>query len=360
MSTPPNRPVDGLPEKTPQDLGRIGQRRELRVAGIKVAGRRRRPSGEKDPLPRELKRSGRFWLVMGIAVSLLWVSLFSFPATTNFWERLDHRILNWFVDLRNETATTILAAIQFLGSPWFIRPLRWITILVLVAFRRWRILIGVAIAFVVVDTVQRGLENALGRPRPLVEIIGDWVGYSHPSKPIALLAVTVVVAGLALVPRGRWRTRWFAASTLLVALLALALLYLGTDHPTDVLVGWILGPVVGVLVFRWVAPESVFPVDYRRGRTAHLDVSGARGVAIANAIQDQLGLVVHSIEPFGLEGSGGSTPLRIRCEAEPVEGFLFAKLYARSHLRADRWYKIARTILYGSLEDEVSFSSVRA
>jgi tRNA A-37 threonylcarbamoyl transferase component Bud32 len=28
-------------------------------------------------------------------------------------------------------------------------------------------------------------------------------------------------------------------------------------------------------------------------------------------------------------------------------------------LRADRWYKVARTILYGSLEDEVRFASVR-
>jgi tRNA A-37 threonylcarbamoyl transferase component Bud32 len=38
---------------------------------------------------------------------------------------------------------------------------------------------------------------------------------------------------------------------------------------------------------------------------------------------------------------------------------VFGKLYARSHLRADRWYKAGRTILYGSLEDEVSFRSVR-
>ena len=38
---------------------------------------------------------------------------------------------------------------------------------------------------------------------------------------------------------------------------------------------------------------------------------------------------------------------------------VFAKLYASSHLRADRWYKWGRTVLYGSLEDEVRFTSVR-
>jgi tRNA A-37 threonylcarbamoyl transferase component Bud32 len=62
-----------------------------------------------------------------------------------------------------------------------------------------------------------------------------------------------------------------------------------------------------------------------------------------------------------LEASGGSTPLRIRVAAtgrEP-ERFVFAKLYAKSHVRADRWYKFGRTILYGALEDETPFQSVR-
>ena len=38
---------------------------------------------------------------------------------------------------------------------------------------------------------------------------------------------------------------------------------------------------------------------------------------------------------------------------------LFGKLYSAGHLRADRWYKLSRTILYGELEDEVAFESVR-
>ena len=39
--------------------------------------------------------------------------------------------------------------------------------------------------------------------------------------------------------------------------------------------------------------------------------------------------------------------------------FVFAKLYTKGHVRADRWYKLWRTILYGSLEDEHPFQSVR-
>ena len=344
--------------ETTTDLGGVGERRQLRIGGVRIAGRRRRPSGEKPPLPRELKRSGFFWLAIGVVVALIWISLFAVPTTTNLWSGIDHRALDWFVSIRNDATTEVMEAFHALGSLWFIRPLRWATILVLALFRRWRALIGVFIAFIVVDTVQRVLAEQVGRPRPLVEIIGDWVGYSHPSEPVALLAVTVVVAGFALIPHGKWRNWWFAGTAVLVGLLAVSLMYLGTDHPSDVAIGWIIGPVVGLLVFRWVAPESVYPVAYGRGRTAHLDVSGPRGEAIKAAITEQLGLPVLEIEPFGLEGSGGSTPLRIKCEENP-DVYVFSKLYARNHLRADRWYKMARTILYGSLEDEVHFSTVR-
>jgi tRNA A-37 threonylcarbamoyl transferase component Bud32 len=77
-------------------------------------------------------------------------------------------------------------------------------------------------------------------------------------------------------------------------------------------------------------------------------------------MRDQLDLDVLEIKPVGLEGSGGSTPLRMRVrEADGEENYVFAKLYAQSHVRADRWYKLGRTILYGALEDEARFTSVR-
>jgi tRNA A-37 threonylcarbamoyl transferase component Bud32 len=102
----------------------------------------------------------------------------------------------------------------------------------------------------------------------------------------------------------------------------------------------------------------VFPVVYRRGRTAHVDVTGRRGEAIRTAVHDQLGLTVTEIKPVGLESSAGSTPLRLRVEGGP-EQFVFAKLYTKGHVGADRWYKLWRSILYGSLEDESAFKTVR-
>ena len=54
---------------------------------------------------------------------------------------------------------------------------------------------------------------------------------------------------------------------------------------------------------------------------------------------------------------------RLDAAAPPVDGapprYLFGKLYARTHLRSDRWYKLGRELLYGRLEDEKPFNTVR-
>jgi tRNA A-37 threonylcarbamoyl transferase component Bud32 len=141
-----------------------------------------------------------------------------------------------------------------------------------------------------------------------------------------------------------------------LAVLATTRLYLGVDHPTDVVMGVILGVAVTLVVFRVLVPTDSFPVTYRRGKSAHLDVGGPRGDAILHALRDQLCLDAVAIKPFGLAGSAGSTPLKITLGDGTK---LFGKLYAKNHLRSDRWYKLFRTLVYGRLEDESTFSSVR-
>ncbi len=61
---------------------------------------------------------------------------------------------------------------------------------------------------------------------------------------------------------------------------------------------------------------------------------------------------------MGLSGSAGSTPLRLRVEGASSP-YLFGKLYSRTHLRSDRWYKLGRELMYGRLEDEKPFNTVR-
>ena len=347
-----------LGERVVRQLEGVGERRQIQVGRLRISGKRRRPSGEKPPLPRELKMAGKIWLVIGLTTLGMWITLFAIPGSAEWWQRQDTAILGWLVDLRTDIATTISKAIHALGSTWTFRPLRWATFLVLIFYRQWRHLFAAIIAVVGVDALIAWLANEIGRPRPLVPILSNWSGYSHPSTPTAALAVTLGVMGFALFPKGTWRNRWLAGSGAAVTALVLSRVYLGVDHLTDGVVGVLFGLAVAVVTFKLFVPEAVFPVSYGRGVTAHLDVTGLRGEAIRQGISDQLGFQVKTMEPFGLAGSGGSTPLRIEIEGGPVP-VVFAKLYAANHLRADRWYKMGRTILYGSLEDEVRFTSVR-
>jgi tRNA A-37 threonylcarbamoyl transferase component Bud32 len=214
------------------------------------------------------------------------------------------------------------------------------------------------------------------RPRPEgIQVLGPWHGFSYPSRAVAALALSLVGLTYMLVPQGRWRVArddggdepadgvsratWVIAATIVV--FGIARIYLGVDHPTDFLFGAIIGVAIPVVAFRTLVPAEVFPITYRRRKTAHLDISGRRGDAMRRALREQLGIEVAAIEYFGLEGSGGSTPLRIFPASDGRGGAkpLFGKLYAANHLRADRWYKVGRTLLYGRLEDEFSFSTVR-
>jgi hypothetical protein len=191
-----------------------------------------------------------------------------------------------------------------------------------------------------------------------VSIIDSWGGYSAPSPPVGVLTIFLMGAVYCLAVPGRPRTYAKTAVAVVLTVFCLARLYLAVDNLDDVLLAVALGVAIPVTAFRFFTPNEVFPVVYRRGRTAHVDVTGRRGEAIRQATRDQLGLTVLEIKPVGLESSAGSTPLRLRVEGGQDE-FLFAKLYTKGHVRADRWYKLWRTILYGSLEDESPFKTVR-
>ena len=326
-------------------------------------GKRRRPSGEPPPLPRRLGLSGRVWIgLVGAFITIVGLVLAYESLSTQF-DRWNAALLRQLVAIRTGWLTSLVLGVNAaLASRWTVRVLRLGTLAALVGLRRWRHLLTFLGSVITVELAAFQLSILIASPRPLdVRIIGSWEGYSSPSTPVAALAVTLVGMAYALLPQGRPRSwgKWLAGATLL--LFAIARMYLAVDHPTDILSAVILGVTIPVVGFRFFTPNEVFPVTYRRGKAAHLDVSGRRGQAIRTAVQDQLGFTVLDVQPIGLEGSAGSTPLRLRVaatESEP-ERDLFAKLYAQSHVRADRSYKLARMILYGALEDEAPFQSVR-
>jgi membrane-associated phospholipid phosphatase/tRNA A-37 threonylcarbamoyl transferase component Bud32 len=332
-------------------------------AAIQRVRRRRRPSGEPPPLPRSLNTSGRWWLGLSALTVLLWVVVLATGSLTAV-DLADTRVLQAISRVRSPALTDVAEFAGILATPLAVKVIWLANMVVLVVFRRWRHLFVWLAVGVVVANLATFAAGLLRRPRPYeVEILGPWAGFSMPSLPMTVLSAFLVSTVYALIPRGRFRTIGKWTVVVLLAVTGASRLYLAQDHPTDVLAGVVLGVAAPLAAFRLFTPNEVFPVRYGRGRTAHLDVTGPRGEAIVRALKDQLGMVATSVTPFGLAGSGGSTPLRITVQAEPgrsdAQSAVFAKLYAATHVRSDRWYKLGRTLMYGRLEDEKPFHTVR-
>jgi tRNA A-37 threonylcarbamoyl transferase component Bud32 len=323
-------------------------------------GRVRRPTGAPPPLPKKIGATGVLRLaLLGLVVIPGCIWLHDNPAPL---DRFDAAITDALVSLRVGWLDTVARSINTVASRYGLGLLMLLTIAGVAWFKRWRHLILFLISVALSGLLAEGLLLLASRPRPFdVTIIGIWEGYSAPSLPIGGLAVAIAGIVYMLVVPGRPRmvAKYLGAATLIAA--SLLRVYLGIDHFTDALFGILLGVSIPIAIFRAWAPSDVYPVRYgRHGKSAHLDVTGRRGEAIKVAMKEQLGYEVVSMKPVGLEGSGGSTPLKMQVvDDDGVERSIFAKLYAKNHVRADRWYKLGRTMLYGRLEDETPFSTVR-
>jgi membrane-associated phospholipid phosphatase len=321
--------------------------------------RQRRPTGAPPPLPHPFAASTAAWLILAAVVLSGAILITQHSPSLRLDDRFSTWVLRGLAGIRTPWLTDVANGIKVAGSSWGVTVLGLSAVALTMAFRRWRHLLVFLCSLFFLEIVTQWIYFGLSRPRPYgVQIIGSWGGYSAPSPPVAVLTIFLMGIAYCLIVPGRPRTYAKLGFTVLIAVFCLARLYLAVDHPGDVLFGVALGVAIPVAAFRFFTPNEVFPVVYRRGRTAHVDVTGRRGEAIRQAVRDQLGLTVVEIKPVGLESSAGSTPLRLKVEGDPAQ-YLFAKLYTKGHVRADRWYKLWRTILYGSLEDESPFKTVR-
>jgi membrane-associated phospholipid phosphatase len=326
--------------------------------------RRRRPTGEPPPLPYHLQTSGVGWLIAAGVLIVLSIVMFrgGLRGPAIAVTVADDAVVGWLAGRQLPGYVGIMRALATLSSWWVLNGLALGLLLTLLVLRRLRhLIVSFTLAYLVITTAAV-VGASIRRPRPFgVAIQAGWGGWALPSQQVMFLAGLLVGVLYTLVPEGRWRNtgKWVAAG--LITLTAVGRVALGADAPTDVLVGVAIGVTLPLVAFRMLTPNEVYPVTYRRGRSAHLDVTGARGVAIRRGLEHQLGLLVQDIRPFGLAGSAGSTPLHITVKGadgeDPTQ--LFAKLYAQSHLRADRSYKLGRELLYGRLEDEKPFNTVR-
>jgi tRNA A-37 threonylcarbamoyl transferase component Bud32 len=274
-------------------------------------------------------------------------------------DQVNAAVLRLFARARTPWLTDVANGISAVCSGWGATVVGLSAVALTTAFRRWRHLLVFLCSLFLLEIAIQLIDSGLTRPRPYgVRVIAGWAGFSAPAISVTILTLLLMGVAYCLIVPGRSRAYAKAAIAVIVTIFCLACLYLAVDHVDDLLLGVALGVAIPVTAFRFCTPNEVFPVAYRRGNTAHVDVTGRRGEAIRQGVRDQLGLTVTEITPVGLESSAGSTPLRLQVEGSADE-YLFAKLYTKGHVRADRWYKLWRTILYGSLEDEHPFQTVR-
>jgi membrane-associated phospholipid phosphatase len=316
--------------------------------------RERRPSGEPPPLPRD-EHSARWWWTL-VGVVALGVAFEAVASSIDDLRFYGESLLRWFEDIRTPALTDVAEAFAFLTSFGAVQILRLVLALALILTKRFRHLVVALGTFVVIDWLVLTFLDVQVPPSGVTPLI-DATDFRFPSWPMTAFAITLFTMPFVLAPAGRVRKRAMTAAWILVALVGISRLYLGADYPSNVAYAALLSWVLCETLFRWFVPDEVFPISYRRGgNAAHLDLGGRRRDAVKEAMAAQVGLDVVEVEPFGLAGSGGSSPLRMTL----ADGSrVFGKIYATSHVRADRWYRIGRTILYGKLEDETHFTSVR-
>ena len=297
---------------TPQDRPPIEHRRiPARVAP------RRRPSGEAPPLPHHLGRTGKFWLDHGGVLRRHRYRRAVLPGVRACLRALGHRTAavagrdpDPVAHRRDAGRGRARGELDAPDPP--LGDVRRVDRLPAVAAPA-----SCSSGAIIVARAARVPDLAWGSaaPRPFgVEILTDWTGYSMPSRPIAALAVTLFGMTYALVPAGRPRylAKWASASC--SAPSGFARTYLAVDQPhrrsrSARSSASTVGPIVA---FRWFTPNDVVPRDVparqdraprrRRGAAARRSCAPSRTSSASTVIE---------IKPVGLEGSGGSTPLRL-------------------------------------------------
>ena len=190
---------------------------------------------------------------------------------------VDGVVLRAVARLRFDALTTVLRTMDHIIWPWTISVVALGTIAVLLVYRRFRYL-AVYAALVFAGLLGSLLLSAwIGRMRPTeVRILTRWEGYAYPSRPVLGLALVCAGVLYTLVPSSLRRTRAKLIAAGVIGAYGFARVYLAVDHPTDVLAAIVLGWVVAVVTFRLVTPEEAFPISYRRGTRAHLDLNDRR------------------------------------------------------------------------------------
>src|SRR5947207_15682537 len=151
MSTPAedDRPRSGA--GSDPDRPAIHGERPSAVPGLAAGVIRRRPSGARPPLPKNLRGAARFWLAMiSLLVAAPFLGLGAAGGSGSYVGKINDAARKLFEHAHSAGLTALIGAVSLLGSVWTLGILRLATCAVVVIFRRWQHLLAFAVTVLVV------------------------------------------------------------------------------------------------------------------------------------------------------------------------------------------------------------------
>lgn len=125
----------------------------------------------------------------------------------------------------------------------------------LVAFRRWRVALDLAISGTAAWLLARVVKESVERGRP-GDLLQDVILRDAPSTGLGFVSGhAAVAAALATVVAAYLGARWTVTVIVLAAIVAFARVYVGAHLPLDVVGGAAMGWALGSLVHFLVLPE---------------------------------------------------------------------------------------------------------
>jgi membrane-associated phospholipid phosphatase len=272
VSAGPPRPAQGAPARVP----------------VLPAGRQRRPSGAAPPLPRHIQRGGLIWLAAAIVAAGAAIAVFA--GGLSRWAVdvtvIDDAMTRRVADVPVPGFTAAARVIAEAGAAPAAVIAGYVLLLALIVLRRFRQLLVLVASYWVLTLLTTAFLLIVHRPLPFgVPVQFRWAGFAMPSAEIEKVCAVLTGALYTLVPAGRWRRRGGWAAAAIVLVIGVSRMRPGVDAPTDVLLGAVLGVTVPLLGMRLFAPEESFPVVYGGAHGAHLDLGGARGEEVADAVR---------------------------------------------------------------------------
>jgi undecaprenyl-diphosphatase len=198
-----------------------------------------------------------FAVLAGLAVAAGW-ALQHYALPENGFGHRDEHVNVWLADHRTALRTDISFWLSGIGDVYAIPALVALTALVAAVRRRWRAAAFIVTAIAVEAATYRVATFAIDRQRPHVPRLDDLpVNDSFYSGHTA--ASVAVYCGIALLLTSWLRRTGARVAVWLVAiaiplLVALARMYRGMHHPTDVTAGLLVG--VGCLIVALTAARA--------------------------------------------------------------------------------------------------------